>query len=177
MGLEPPPLHTHPSARDGDVIRDFDPFSAASVDVAGFEKKLGAQRRAGRRRRRHFRQKYTKLLLRRKKSKQTTFLKLELGRRDEHAVLVGVHPVARPHRHARHRHRHVAQPRVALAALQRVGRERFDAERHAADVVAVADAAVDDDALCCVCFLSFCFVLGRVLLRVYVCACLGHPQK
>lgn len=54
-------------------------------------------------------------------SPQASSSQLELARRNEDAVAVGVDPVARAHRHAGERHGHVAQAGVALARLLRGG--------------------------------------------------------
>lgn len=59
---------------------------------------------------------------------------------------VGVDVGARPDGHAAKRHLHVALPRVRLARLERVRRQRLDAQGKRLHHLGVANAAVDDDA-------------------------------
>lgn len=63
------------------------------------------------------------------------------------AVLVSIEPVPRREGGASERYRDVTQAQIPLAALERIRVERFDAKGHFANVLRVADAAVDDDAL------------------------------
>ena len=82
------------------------------------------------------------LSLFRERARLSPFLSLSLQFQlllgHQHPVPVRVNPVPGTHRHPGKAHRHVPQPRVPLARLEREGREGLHAEVHPGDVEAVA---------------------------------------
>ncbi|EEF23164.1 conserved hypothetical protein [Ricinus communis] len=66
--------------------------------------------------------------------------------RDQHAVGVGIHPIAGIDRHAGDVHAHIALAHAFFAALLRMRGQRAHADVTGIDFVGVADAAIDNDA-------------------------------